>query len=203
LQKGQNTHNKILRARVFLCKFYKIIKHLNAMNDKDYAKDIRMRLVEVGGKTSQDLGIGRIVGQILVFLYLKERECSLDNISEELGLSKASVSIAVRQLEQLGLARKVWKSGDKRNYFKSADNIASAIQQGVLALIRQKVTLFGGELDATLGIIKSIPEASQSLDDISFLKQRIERAKKLQKGLERVLGNPLVKLLTGAKDNSI
>ena len=169
------------------------------MKESSKVKEARMRLVEVGGKTSQDLGAGRIVGQILVFLYLQEKECSLDAIGEELGLSKASVSIAVRQLEQLGLARKVWKTGDKRNYFKSADNIANALQQGVLSLVRQKIQLFGGELDATLEIVKNIPEESPALDEVAFLTQRIERAKKLQKGLDRVLGNPLVRLLTRAK----
>lgn len=169
------------------------------MKESTTTKEARMRLVEIGGKTSQDLGAGRIVGQILVFLYLQERECSLDAIGEQLGLSKASVSIAVRQLEQLGLARKVWKTGDKRNYFKSADNIANALQQGVLSLVRQKIQLFGGELDATLEIVKNIPEESQASDEVAFLTQRIERAKKLQKGLDRVLGNPLVRLLTGAK----
>jgi len=169
------------------------------MKESSKVKEARMRLVEIGGKTSQDLGAGRIVGQILVFLYLQEKECSLDAIGEELGLSKASVSIAVRQLEQLGLARKVWKTGDKRNYFKSADNIANALQQGVLGLVRQKIQLFGGELDATLEIVEKIPEESLALEEVTFLKQRIERAKKLQKGLDRVLGNPLVRLLTRAK----
>lgn len=170
------------------------------MKESDSLQQARMRLVEIGGRTSQDLGAGRIVGQILVFLYLQEKECSLDAIGEELGLSKASVSIAVRQLEQLGLARKVWKTGDKKNYFKSADNIANALQQGVLAVVRQKIQLFGGELDSTLEIVRSVPQESQTRHEVAFLKQRIERAKKLQKGLDRVLGNPLVRLLTGVKN---
>jgi len=36
-----------------------------------------MRLVEVGGNAAQDLGLGRIVGQIVVYLYLSEAERSL------------------------------------------------------------------------------------------------------------------------------
>jgi len=70
------------------------LKHITA--------EIRSRLIEVAGKTSQDLGLGRIVGQILVYLYLRNGDCSLDTIGEDLGLSKASVSVAVRQLESLG-----------------------------------------------------------------------------------------------------
>lgn len=169
------------------------------MDDGKILQEARMRLVETGGRTSQDLGAGRIVGQVLVYLYLQERECSLDDIGENLGLSKASVSIAVRQLEQLGLAIKVWKGGDKRNYYKSAENIAKALQQGVLSLVRQKIQIFGGQLESSLELIDEIADNSPSKNEMVFLRQRIERAKKLQNGLERVLGNPLVKLLTGIK----
>ena len=169
------------------------------MDDGKILQEARMRLVETGGRTSQDFGTGRIVGQVLVHLYLQQNECSLDSIAEDLGLSKASVSIAVRQLEQLGLARKVWKSGDKRNYYKSADNIANALQHGVLSLVRQKIQLFGGELESSLRLIDEIPATSSTKDEVDFLKQRIERARKLQNGLEKILGNPIVKLLTGIK----
>ena len=170
------------------------------MDDEKILQEARMRLVETGGRTSQDFGTGRIVGQVLVHLYLQQSECSLDSIAEDLGLSKASVSIAVRQLEQLGLARKVWKSGDKRNYYKSADNIAKALQHGVLTLVRQKIQLFGGELESSLQLIDEIPATSSTKGEVEFLKQRIERARKLQNGLEKVLGNPIVKLLTGIKN---
>lgn len=169
------------------------------MDNEKILQQARMRLVETGGRTSQDFGTGRIVGQVLVHLYLQQDECSLDGIAEDLGLSKASVSIAVRQLEQLGLARKVWKSGDKRNYYKSADNIARALQHGVLSLVRQKIQVFGGELESSLQLIDEIPAHSATKKEADFLRQRIERARKLQNGLEKVLGNPIIKLLTGIK----
>ncbi len=167
------------------------------MENKNTLQNARRRLIEVGGKTSQDLGTGRIVGQILVYLYLQEYECSLDGIAEDLGLSKASVSIAVRQLEQLGLARNVWKSGDKRKYYKSAENIGKALQQGVLQLFRQKIRIFGDELDESIEMIASVSKDSPEQHDLVFLKKRVERAKKLQNRVEKILGNPLIKLLSG------
>ena len=157
--------------------------------------NVRKRLIETGGRTSQDLGAGRIVGQIMVHLYLQEGECSLDEIGADLGLSKASVSIAARQLEQLGLARKIWKAGDRKSYYRSAENIGKALQQGLLALVRQKVQFFGGELKASLDLLDE-DAGERNPQDIEFLRQRVARARKLQKRLDRVLGNPLVKLLT-------
>jgi DNA-binding transcriptional regulator GbsR (MarR family) len=169
------------------------------MEDEKILQEARIRLIETGGRTSQDLGTGRIVGQVLVHLYLQENECSLDNIAEDLGLSKASVSIAVRQLEQLGLARKIWKIGDKRNYYRSAENIGKALQQGLLSLVRNKIQIFGDELDVSLEQIALISEETPVKCDLDFLRQRIIRAKKLQSGLEKLLGNPLVTLLAGIR----
>ena len=162
--------------------------------------DVRMRLVEVGGRTSQDLGAGRIVGQVLVYLYLQENECSLDVIGEELGLSKASISIAVRQLEQLGFVRKVWKKGDRKNYYRSADNIGTAVQQGLLTFVRQKVRIFGSELETGMTILDGSDEALDNSREVAFLRQRIGRARRLQLRLERVLENPIVRMLT--KENN-
>ena len=169
----------------------------------DRAKKTRNRLIETGGRTSQDLGAGRIVGQVLVYLYLQEADCSLDTIGAELGLSKASVSIAARQLEQLGLLRKVWKSGDRKSYYKSADNIGSALQQGLLAVIRQKVQIFGSELDESLELVNNDSDVLQINSELDFLQKRISRAKKLQTKLNRVLGNPLINLLFGTKKDGI
>ncbi len=170
------------------------------MAEKDTLLDVRMRLVEAGGRASQDIGTGRISGQILVYLYLQEDECSLDDIAADLGLSKASVSIAVRKLEQLGLVRNIWKSGDKRKYYRSAENIAKALQQGILLLLHQRIQIFGDELDESLKMISTVSGDSTQNEDLLFVQRRIERAKKLQSGLEKILGNPLLKLL--AKMNS-
>ena len=167
------------------------------MNSIERVTIAKMRLVETGGRTSQELGAGRIVGQVLVFLYLQEQECSLDAMGAELGLSKASVSIAARHL---GLVRKVWKSGDRKNYYTSADNIGSALQQGIISIVQQRVQLFGRELDSSLQMVQGAAEKHNS-PETEFLQQRISRARKLQRRLDRILGNPLVRFLTNRREN--
>ena len=165
------------------------------MTPIDNVNIARTRLVETGGRTSQDLGLGRIVGQVLVFLYLQPNECSLDVLERELGLSKASVSVAARQLESLGLVSRVWVKGERKKYYRSAENIASALQQGLLSIVRQKVEFFGSELDTSIGLLENASEQTEK-EDLEFLTNRVRRASKLQKRLSRVLGNPLVRLLT-------
>lgn len=159
----------------------------------------RMRLIETGGRISQDLGLGRIVGQILVYLYMQPEACSLNTLEDELGLSKASVSIAARQLEQLGLVKRVWVKGERKKYYRSAENIGQALQQGLLSLISQKINEFGEQLDQTTEILEDLSDESNP--QVTFLKQRVKRASKLQRRLGRILGNPLIHLLTKNTDN--
>lgn len=159
---------------------------------KNQADQIRKQLTEVGGRTSQDLGLGRIVGQILVHLYLSPAECSLDDIARDLELSKAAISIAARQLESLGLLRRSWKAGDRKTYYRTADDIATALHQGLLMMVRTKMSLLATELQQAESLLKSAEAGSEA----EFILGRVKRAKKLRDTAMSLLENPLVKLLT-------
>jgi DNA-binding transcriptional regulator GbsR (MarR family) len=153
---------------------------------------VRKQLTEIGGRTSQDLGMGRIVGQLLVHLYLSPAECSLEDIAKDLELSKAAISIAARQLESLGLLRRSWKAGDRKTYYRTADDIATALHQGLLMLVRTKMSLLATELQQAESQLKSAEAGSEA----EFILGRVKRAKKLRDTAMSLLENPLVKLLT-------
>ena len=154
------------------------------------------RLIDSAGRTTQDFGMGRILGQVMAVLYLTRGELSLDAIGSELGLSKAAISIATRQLEGLGLIQKVWIQGDKRTYFKTVDNFAAALQHGILDMVRAKLRAgandlsFAEECLKNAGQKKEIPQT-----ELKFLKSQVKRASSIRKKASRVLNNPLIKLI--------
>jgi len=161
----------------------------------DATEQVRKRLTEVGGRTAQDLGLGRIVGQLLVHLYLSPCEQSLEDIANNLGLSKAAISIAARQLESLGLLRRSWKAKDRKTYYRTADDIASALHQGLLMLVRNKMGLLATELKQAESELKATGSGAET----DFVLGRVKRAGKLRDTAMAVLENPVVKLLTRVK----
>jgi DNA-binding transcriptional regulator GbsR (MarR family) len=163
------------------------------MTKRGRAVEARMRLVEIGGRTAQDLGLGRIVGEILVYLYLQEAECSLDRIEEDLRLSKAAVSTAARQLESLGLLRRVWKRGDRKSYYRTAETMAAALQQGLLGLVRQKADAMAAELERVEALLAE-PGAKEDGKDLAFLRGRVQRARVLDQRLSKILRSPLLRI---------
>ena len=67
-------------------------------------------------------GLPPIAGRIFALLLLSEEALSLDQLSEELGVSKASASTNARLLAQFHLAEPVRRTGSRRDYSRTADD---------------------------------------------------------------------------------
>ena len=157
-------------------------------------REVRQRLIEVAGRTTQDLGMGRIIGQVLGDIYMTEGDSSLDDIGRNLGLSKAAVSIAARQLESLGLLQRIWKKNDRKNYYRIVDHLGVALRQGVLELIRGKIRTAGAELDHAEELLQQAGDGENS-GEIKFLQGRLNRAKQQRQRATRIFNNPIMKML--------
>lgn len=83
-------------------------------------KDVE-RFVERGGLLWENEGLPRIAGRIFALVLLSEDALSLDEISEALGVSKASVSTDTRLLERIGHVERVGKPGDRKDYYQSTE----------------------------------------------------------------------------------
>ena len=81
------------------------------------------RFIERMGMHAEQEGFTRIGGRILGYLLLEPEECSLDEMAEALGVSKASISTDARRLEQFGLVQRTTRPGDRRDYYSISDDI--------------------------------------------------------------------------------
>ena len=157
-------------------------------------REVRQRLIEVAGRTTQDLGMGRIIGQVLGDIYMTEGDSSLDDIGRNLGLSKAAVSIAARQLESLGLLQRIWKKADRKNYYRIVDHLGVALRQGLLELVRGKMRTAGVELDRAEELLRQAGNGGNN-SEIKFMQTRLNRARQLRQRATRIFNNPIMKML--------
>jgi len=75
------------------------------------------RFVEEFGLISQENGDTRISGRIVGLLLVEGHELSLGQISERLGVSRASVSTNARLLARRGVIRLTTHAGDRQDYY--------------------------------------------------------------------------------------
>ena len=154
----------------------------------------RRRFIEAGGHTTQSFGFGRIIGQIYALLYLTPKSLCLDDIVAELGVSKASVSISVRQLQNWSAIKSVWVKGDRKDYYEAETDFNKLIRNGLLEMIRKKLDTAGGQLVlAESSLRDALAEAEDnSIEELRVVADRLQRAQQFHNRINGLLSNPLV-----------
>lgn len=76
------------------------------------------RFVEEFGLIAQEGGDSRISGRIIGLLVVEGKDLSLSQISERLGVSRASVSTNARLLARRGSIKLTTHAGDRQDYYE-------------------------------------------------------------------------------------
>jgi outer membrane protein len=85
----------------------------------------------------EDDGLPRVSARLFGLLLVSVEPLSLDDLAEKLGVTKASISVNVRMLEEKGVVERVGKPGDRRDYYRIVDDIVERSMQHRVARIRR------------------------------------------------------------------
>ncbi|HEX2914351.1 MAG TPA: hypothetical protein VH186_26360 [Chloroflexia bacterium] len=81
------------------------------------------QFVESMGMLLERYGMPRIGGRIFGLFMLDEDPLSLDDVARLLNVSRASVSTNLRMTEMSGMARRVSRPGDRRDYYVGTEDM--------------------------------------------------------------------------------
>lgn len=147
---------------------------------------IRERFIYEIGEFAGGLGLSRSVGQLYAFLYMSPDPACLDDMAEACGMSKATASINIRELERWGAVRKVWVRGDRKDYYEANRDVPG------IALDRLRDGL-GRRLN---GLENALEQAAQQIEQMTddpasrdFYRKRLKELGKYRGAMERVLKN--------------
>lgn len=82
-------------------------------------QEARTQMVQTWGQLSTQWGINRTMGQIHALLMVSPDPMTMDQIIEELGVSRGNVSMNLRSLLEWGVVHKVFIPGDRKEYYAS------------------------------------------------------------------------------------
>jgi len=106
-------------------------------------------------------GVPPAAARLYGYLLLCPRPVSLDRITEDLGISKSSASIAARLLESYKLSRRHREAGTKRALYAVADDYEAMIRQQ-----NQLLDALAEQLNAGSGIVGS-KEVNARLEEMA------------------------------------
>jgi DNA-binding transcriptional regulator GbsR (MarR family) len=95
---------------------------VNKLAASEKLQRARDRCIESMAQNMNLYGITPSVGRLYGLLYFNESPMTLDEMKEELGMSKTSMSTSVRNLQELKMVEKVWRKGQRKDLYESSDD---------------------------------------------------------------------------------
>jgi DNA-binding transcriptional regulator GbsR (MarR family) len=113
---------------------------LNIENKRKAANrlDGRLQIAEDIGYLYGKYGLALSIGRVFGLLLASEGPLSLDEIAETLGISKSGASVAARDLERVGVVRRLGTPGSKRVLYEATDEMESTFT-GTFARVRDSL----------------------------------------------------------------
>src|SRR2546429_1758555 len=114
---------------------------LNIENKKRPAGrvDSRLQIAEDIGHLYGKYGLALSIGRVFGLLLASEGPLSLDEIAETLGISKSGASVAARDLERVGVVRRLGTPGSKRVLYEATDEMEPTFT-GPFARVRDSLS---------------------------------------------------------------
>ncbi len=151
----------------------------------------RENFIQGMSRISSFWGFSRAMGAIYGAVYLSPTPLSLDEIVEQVSVTKGAVSTNVRQLERLGMVHKRIQLGDRKDYYEAETDFWKVIK-GVLREREQN------EFDLALRTVSEsmemVGEAELAPDDQElalFYRQRMHNMERFFNNLDNIVGTLL------------
>ncbi len=127
------------------------------------------------GQLAQFMGSNRTVGQVYAALLLQTDALCLEDLQEQLGLSKGGICTAVQRLVSLGLARKIWMKGERKDYYLAS----GAVMDGFIQLMESELwpglTRNWMDISLCLQEVQKTPLPQEVKQRVSALNKAVQR----------------------------
>ena len=139
--------------------------------------EVKKTIIELFSEIAKIHGLSKSVGEVYAILYLSDKPLCIDDIMDELGMSKGNVSMNLNKLEKIGFIKKVWIKGERKNYYESIDGFSS-----VKDIAKKKYDVISKACDR----LKELEEKSDE-NERELISKKLKHIKKMRNVSKKVL----------------
>lgn len=103
--------------------------------------------VESIGNFAMSMGISKVVAQMYALLYVSPEPLSLGDMAEFLKVSKGTVCMNIKYLEQWDAAKRTWVKGSRKDYYKANLDLPGIIVKRLKEGISKRAGIFMEQLN--------------------------------------------------------
>ncbi|MDD1750189.1 MAG: MarR family transcriptional regulator [Methanothrix sp.] len=142
-------------------------------------QDVRSHIQNSFIQWARMKGYSDSTGFLVGLVFLSKGPLSLDELCQETGYSKSTVSSNMNLLERLGLVKRIMIRGDKRHIYAPITD-PLLIRNIILSSINTEIQIFGEDLEKTENEIKAGgEEVRYLLERVAALRNFCEQGRKI------------------------
>jgi DNA-binding transcriptional regulator GbsR (MarR family) len=111
------------------------------------------RFIATWGQMAGAWGISRTMAEVHALLYITGEAMNTDEVMERLEISRGNASMSLRALVDWSIAERVYKRGDRKEYFKAEQDVWTMFR----AIVRERLKR---EVDPLLASLYEIRDAT-------------------------------------------
>ncbi|HLR63608.1 MAG TPA: transcriptional regulator [Lentibacillus sp.] len=127
-----------------------------ADNDSQKIEESRDILISAIAQTMVIYGVTPSVGRIYGVLYFADKPLNLDEIKDQVAMSKGSVSTGLRDLLDTEMVIKVWKKGDRKDHYIAEKDFFKNFFAFFTKMLRQERNIISRANEQVEGTLKDI-----------------------------------------------
>lgn len=136
------------------------------MQGVDKLEKARERVIDAIAQNMNLYGVTPSVGRLWGLMYFHNEPMTLDEMKQELGMSKTSMSTSVRNLMELNMVDKVWKKGIRKDLYEVEEDWYQSFIDFFTIKWRNGISMNVSAIQKSLSELKELLEDEQVSEQI-------------------------------------
>ncbi|MFC3039390.1 GbsR/MarR family transcriptional regulator [Virgibacillus xinjiangensis] len=136
------------------------------MTGNETLEQSRARVTKAISQNMNLYGVSPSMGRLYCLLFFSNEPLTLDDMKEELGMSKASMSLAVRTLLDLNMVEKTWVKGVRKDLYVVRDDSYQRFFDYFINKWRPAVTMNTKAIEETISELEGLVGNSDESQEI-------------------------------------
>ncbi len=134
----------------------------------------RENFIQGMSQISQFWGFPKAMGAIFGAIYLSPDPVSLDQLVEQVNVTKGAVSTNVRALERLGMVHRHIQIGERKDYYIAETDFWKIVRSVLNERQKSEFDLAIHSVDGSLQMVKSVIADKDDLAVVGFYQDRLQ-----------------------------
>lgn len=151
-------------------------------------EEVRKKFVEFAGNLGVGFGLSSIATQLYGLLYISPEPLSLDDMAEQLHVSKGSVSVNIRVLQEWRAVKKVLRMGSRKDYYEADMDVFKIVANRLKFGLKRRLDELNEGIENLENILNETPGDSQETGKtLLAYKTKLKEVKKMSEKAGSIL----------------